>query len=143
VDFGSNITIEAEGEFSVRNKDLPYDLDIAYTFDAEGGRFEMTAVTFIQRKKGSPLKSELVRKIALDRLLAQHLGRKLPRSSRRLMVRPPKLLSVYRAAYACHVGPTAAVAHAFGIPTGSAEQRVFKARTAGLLPQTIQGRAQV
>jgi hypothetical protein len=139
VDFGSNIVIPAEGEFTVRKRNLPYDLSIRYGFGGE--RFEITAATFAQRRGGEPVKSELVRKVPLDRLLRDHLYRHLPPKRGRILVRPDRLVAVYRAAYACHVPPTQAVADAFGITTGAAEQRVFAARNAGHLPKTDQGKA--
>jgi hypothetical protein len=139
VDFGSDITVKAEGEFLARNKELPYDLRIEFGFDGE--RFQIVAATFLQRRGGSPVKSELVRKVALDRILREHLGRALPRPGRRLIVTPQRLVAVYRAAWACHVPPTQAVADAFGVTTGAAEQRVIAARQAGLLPPTEQGKA--
>jgi hypothetical protein len=139
VDFGSNMVIKAAGEFTVRKRDLPYDLTIRYGFDGE--RFEITAATYSQRPGGDPVKSELVRKVPLDRLLRDHLSVHLPRKRGRILVRPERLVAVYRAAYACHVPPTQAVADAFGISTGAAEQRVFAARNAGQLPPTEQGRA--
>jgi hypothetical protein len=139
VDFGSNIVIKAEGDFTVRRRDLPYDVTIQYGFDGE--RFEITAATYAQRRGGEPVKSELVRKVPLDRLLRDHLSRQLRSKRGRIQVMPERLLAVYRAAYACHVPPTAAVADAFGITTGAAEQRVFAARNAGHLPKTDQGKA--
>jgi hypothetical protein len=140
VDFGPGFVIEAEGKFPVANKALPYDLEITYGFDGE--RFQVTAATFLQRPKGAPVRSDLVRKVPLERVLREHLGpRHLPRTGRRLIVRQAKLLAVYRTAWACHVPPTQAVAGHFGITTAAAEQRVFAARAAGLLPATEMGKA--
>jgi hypothetical protein len=139
VDFGTGIVVKAEGEFTVRNKDLPYDLRIEYGFDRE--RFQISAATFIARRRGDPVKSELVRKVALDRVLREHLRRSLPRPSSRVLVRPGRLVAVYRAAWACHVPPTQAVAEAFGISVKAAEQRVIAARADGRLPETQQGKA--
>jgi hypothetical protein len=139
VGFGSGITVRAEGEFTVRDRTLPYDLTIRYGFD--GQRFQVSAATYEQRKGRDPVKSELARKVPLDRLLRDHLARELPRTRSRLIVTPQRLVAVYRAAWACHVPPTQAVADAFGITTGAAEQRVFAARTKGLLPPTNQGKA--
>jgi hypothetical protein len=139
VDFGTGIKIKAEGEFDVRKRDLPYDLSIRYAWDGE--RFQITSATYVQRRGGEPVKSELVRKVPLERLLRDHLSRHLPRRQGRILMRPLGLVSVYRAAWACHVPPTQAVANAFGLTTGAAEQRVIAARKEGLLPQTEQGKA--
>lgn len=88
----------------------------------------MTAATYRQRLGGDPVKSELVRKVPLDRLLRDHLAKKLPHVRRgRRLIRPGYLEAIYRAARACHVPPTTAVANALGIAVPAAEQRVYGA----------------
>jgi hypothetical protein len=66
-----------------------------------------------------------VTKVSPERLLRGHTDR---------------LVAVYRAAWACHLPPTKAVATAFNLTTGAAEQRGVSARWEGLLPSTDAGR---
>jgi hypothetical protein len=140
VDFGWNIVVPDQRGYLVKDDALPYFVNLHYAFD--GDRFEVTSAAYEQRPGGSAVKREVVAKVSLERLLRDHLGQYLPpKRHRRVLITSDRLVAVYRGAWACHVPPTKAVATAFNITTGAAEQRVFAARSDGLLPPTESGRA--
>jgi hypothetical protein len=140
VDFGWDIVVPDEREFLVKDETLPYVVNLHYAFD--GDRFEVTSAAYEKRPGGGAVRRELVGKVSLERLLRDHLGQYLPPKRRRkVLVTSNRLVAVYRAAWACHVPPTKAVAAAFNLTAGAAEQRVFTVRAEGLLPPTDSGRA--
>jgi hypothetical protein len=138
--FGWDIVVPDQREFTVKDEALAYTVTTRYAFD--GDRFEVTTATYEQRPGDIAVRREVVAKISLERLLRDHLGPYLNTRRRgRVLVTPDRVVAVYQAAWACHVPPTKAVATAFKISTGAAEQRVFAARSEGLLPPTESGRA--
>jgi hypothetical protein len=140
VDFGSGVVIPAGGSFELSDDALPYDVAGSYSYI--DGRFELVAVTYQSRSGGYVVTGENVRKIPVDRILRDHLSSYLPRRKKtRRMVRPIAVASTYSLAYACHLSPTQAVADAFGITHGAAEQRVIQARELGYLAPTRKGKA--
>jgi hypothetical protein len=140
VDFGWDIVVPDERDFPVKDGALPYFVNLHYAFD--GDRFEVTSATYEQRPGGSAVRREVVAKVSPERLLRDHLGQYLPPKRRRkVLVTSSRLVAVYRAAWACHVPPTKAVATVFNLTSGAAEQRVFTVRAEGLLPATDSGKA--
>jgi hypothetical protein len=138
VDFSRGIVIPAEGNFEVSGKTLPYDVSGSYEYIE--GRFELISLTYQSRADGDVVTSVGVRKMPVDRVLRDHLASYLPRKRWRLP-RPVDVAAIYNLAYACHAAPTKAVATAFGITQGAAEQRVIQAREQGLLGPTEKGKA--
>jgi hypothetical protein len=139
VDFSRGMVIPAKGSFEMSSKNTwPYDMTGSYEYI--DGRFEVISLTYQRRSGGKVVNSVDVRKVPVDRVLRDHLASYLPRRRWRL-VRTEAVAAVYNLAYACHAPPTQAVATAFGITQGAAEQRVIQAREQGLLGSTEQGKA--
>jgi hypothetical protein len=138
VDFSRGIVIPAQGSFKVSGKTWPYDVTGSYKYIE--GRFEVVALTYRSRADGDVVTSVGVRKTPVDRLLRDHLASYLPRKRWRLF-RLVDVAAIYNLAYACHAAPTKAVATAFGITQGAAEQRVIQVRERGLLGPTEKGKA--
>jgi hypothetical protein len=135
--------LDALGSFTVPGTDdFNYDVTIRYRYWE--GEFDATEVT-VSGREGWTVTGDVLRKVPVTRLLRTHLaglaaGRSVAQGSDSELA---TVAAVYRLAYAFRERPVRAVADQLGIPASTAAKKVMKAREAGLLPPTTQGKAGV
>ncbi len=156
VPIGGGFNVESPVEITASGDDLPYDVTLITEVDQE--RIVVMSLLALRKRGGPPVNGTGLRKIAVDRLLAEAFAAGLWRTPlydfthgnpgpiaeyvKAYEGTPGDVaLATYRLALAVGAPPVLAVAESLSITPAAARGMIARMRKLGWLPPTVKGKA--